>query len=235
MSIACDEPLRSCPVNAFLSYSSPEHALAERIAYSMRDAGHSVFFDRASLPPGEGYDTRIREAIERCDLFIYLISPASVSRGSYALAELAIAKRRWASPSGRLLPVLVGEVDLDTLPPYLNAVTVLRPQGDLVPEVLEAVSRLNRSRRQVRIYWTLAFCIAVFGATAMWWRWPKETSIPSPIPSPPPVAYPKGEPIKIVSMLSNSGWMLHFDILTQNPIKEIFVRGADEKTFKPFL
>ena len=91
-------------MNIFISYSSSDRALAERLAYSLREEGCDVFFDRASLPPGEGYDTRIREAIDDCDLLIFLLSAESVSAGSYALAELAIARRRWSSPSGRILP-----------------------------------------------------------------------------------------------------------------------------------
>ena len=138
-------------MNVFLSYSSPERVLAERLAYSLRDEGYSVFFDRISLPPDEGYDSRIRSAIGRCNLFIFLISRESVSGGSYALTELEIAQHKWASPSGRILPVMVSAVDFDTLPLYLNAVTVLRPQGDLVAEVVAVVSRL-RQRRRVRVY-----------------------------------------------------------------------------------
>lgn len=174
-------------MNVFLSYSSSERELAERLAYSLRDEGDSVFFDRTSLPPGEGYHSRIRTAIDRCSLFIFLISRESVSRGSYALTELGIAQNKWASPSGLILPVMVSEVDLDTLPPYLNAVTVLRPQGDLVAEVVAAVGQLRLRH---------------------------------------------AEPVKVTSSLTNSGWMLNFDILSDQPIKEIFYRFADENTFK---
>ena len=174
-------------MNVFLSYSSSDSELAERLAYSLRDEGYSVFFDRTSLPPGEGYHSRIRSAIDRCNLFIFLISRESVSRGSYALTELGIAQHKWASPSGRILPVMVSEVDFDTLPPYLNAVTVLRPQGDLVAEVMAAVSRLGLR---------------------------------------------DAEPVKVISSLTNSGWVLNFDILGDEPIKEIFYRFADEDTFK---
>lgn len=174
-------------MNVFLSYSSSERELAERLAYSLRNEGDSVFFDRTSLPPGEGYHSRIRNAIERCNLFIFLVSRDSISRGSYALAELGMAQHKWASPSGRILPVMVSEVDLDTLPPYLNAVSVLRPQGDPVAEVVAVVSRLRLR---------------------------------------------SAEPFKVISSLTNSGWVLNFDILGDEPIKEIFYRFAEEDTFK---
>ncbi len=129
-------------MNVFLSYSSSEHELAERLAYSLRDEDYTVFFDRTSLTPGDGYHSHIRSAIDTCDLFIFLISQESVMQGSYALTELGFAKQKWDSPSSRILPVMVHEVDINTLPTYLNAVTILRPQGNLVAEVLATVNQL---------------------------------------------------------------------------------------------
>ncbi len=127
----------------FISYSSPESDLAERLAYGLRGEGHTVFYDRDTLPPGQSYDTRIREAVEECDLFVCLIGPASFSPGSYALTELDLARQKWDDPSGRILPVMVAETALESLPPFIRAVTVLRPRGDLVAEVLAAVSHLE--------------------------------------------------------------------------------------------
>jgi hypothetical protein len=173
-------------MNVFLSYSSSDREFGERLAYGLRDEGDSVFFDRTSLPPGEGYHARIRSAIEECQLFIFLVSYDAVSSGSYALTELGIAQQKWANPSGRILPVTTSDIDPDLLPPYLNAVTVLRPKGDLVAEVVAAVSQLR---------------------------------------------FRHAESVKIISSLTNSGWMWTFDILMHEPVKEIFYRFAEEDTF----
>jgi TIR domain len=67
----------------FLSYSSKDRALAEPIYLALRAQGHRVFFDRSDLPPGEEYDIRIRRAIERSRLFVFLASPDSLKTGSY--------------------------------------------------------------------------------------------------------------------------------------------------------
>ncbi len=173
-------------MNIFLSYSSSDRELAERIAYGLRNDGDSVFFDRTSLPPGEAYHARIRSAIDECQLFIFLVSRDAVSSGSYALTELGIAQHKWTDPSGRILPVMTSAIDPDLLPPYLNAVTVLRPQGDLVADVVVAVSRLR-------------LLVA--------------------------------EPVKIISSLTNSGWLWTFEILTHEPVTEIFYRFAEENLF----
>ncbi|MEX2261993.1 MAG: toll/interleukin-1 receptor domain-containing protein [Bryobacteraceae bacterium] len=213
-------------MKVFVSYSSPEFTLAERLAYSLRDEGHSVFFDRASLPAGEGYDLRIREAVQGCNLFIFLVSPESVSHGSYALTELAIAQHKWNSPSGHVLPVIVTEVDLDILPPYLRGVTVLRPQGDPAAEIVAAVSEARRRRRRTlaRRAVLLLAPIAVLGGASIYYAedW---------------LDHPKAvgqdlEPVTVHSSIGNSGWMLTFDIIADQPVKEIFYRFADEEAFK---
>jgi len=80
-------------------YASQDRAVAESIYLALRAQGHSVFFDRADLPPGDEYDTRIRQAIERAQLFVFLLSPDSVDAGSYTLTELAIAQKTWDSPA----------------------------------------------------------------------------------------------------------------------------------------
>ncbi len=173
-------------MNVFLSYSSSDRELAERLAYSLREEGDSVFFDRTSLPPGEGYHARIRTAIDECQLFIFLASCDALSMGSYALTELAMAQQKWANPSGRILPIMTSDIDPDMLPPYLNAVTVLRPQGDLVADVVVAVSRLRLLQ---------------------------------------------AEPVKIISSLTNSGWTWTLEILSHEPVREIFYRFSADDPF----
>jgi sulfatase modifying factor 1 len=137
----------------FLSYSSKDRALAEPIYYALRADRHKVFFDRSDLPPGQEYDAHIRQAIEAADLFIFLVSPDSISEGSYTLAELDIAQKTWGSPGGRVLPVLVRPTELARVPAYLRAVTILEPDGNVPALVGDAVHRIAlRRRRAVKAY-----------------------------------------------------------------------------------
>ncbi len=214
-------------MKVFLSYSSAEFELAERLTYSLRNDGHTVFFDRVSLMPGEGYDTRIREAVENCSLFIFLISQDSVSSGSYALTELGLARQKWANPSGRILPVMISEVDFETLPAYLAAVTVLRPRGDLVAEIVAMVNRIE-SKRRLRIYWSIGGLL-VFTLLAIslqripQWTWLNVSErIPKAIT----------EPVRVVSSLSNSGWTMNLDIIAEDVIKEVFYRFTENEAYK---
>jgi len=141
-------------MDIFLSYASEQRASAEEIALALREEGHTVFFDRTELPEGEAYNARIREAIRKSDLLIFLLAPQAVSQGRYTLTELKFAEEQWPSPSGHVLPVMVAPTDLSLLPPYLRAVVVLRPAGNVPAEVVAAVERLSQPRwkRAMRPY-----------------------------------------------------------------------------------
>ncbi len=135
----------------FLSYASQDRAKVEPIHLALTaQRRHEVFFDRASLPAGEAYDARIREAIARADLFVFFVSPDAVDAGSYTLSELAMAAQQWPHPGGRVLPVVIGETPFDALPAYLKAVTLLTPSGNLAADVADAVARIATGRQRTR-------------------------------------------------------------------------------------
>src|SRR5262249_53312295 len=98
---------------------------------------------RSALPPGETFDARIRAVVEESDLFIFLITPESVSPGHYTLTELKFAEQRWGHPAGRVLPVMAEPTPLESVPAFLQAVTILKPQGTLVAEVAAEIGRLT--------------------------------------------------------------------------------------------
>ncbi len=231
-------------MDVFISYSSDDAEVAEQLAHRLRGEGHSVFFDRVSLPPGEAYDRRIREAVQGCDRFVFLLSAASIAPGSYALSELAMARERWPVPAGHVLPVALGPLDYDALPPYLGALTVFRPSGDAVAEV---VALLDAQGRHRRIRMVLGVTVALGGlvlAAALTLRFvppPQKTVAVAPAPataSTPPVAGgpvvmpPIAEPIRLVGMLANSGWLIYLDIVGPARPREIFVRWDGEADFR---
>jgi len=129
----------------FLSYSSEQTDAATRIELSLKEDGHKVFRDRSSLPAGEAFDARIREAVADSDVFVFLITRESVSAGRYTLTELKFAEKKWANPSGHVLPVMVQPVPKDAIPAYLRAVSFLTPKGSLTAEVAAAVAVMRAS------------------------------------------------------------------------------------------
>jgi hypothetical protein len=154
-----------CWVRIFLSYANEDRAVAEPLALLLRGEGHTVFFDRDDLPGGAEYDVRIRSAVNASDLFLFLISPESVAAGRYTLTELAIVRRRWPHPHDRVLPVMLRPTPLDAVPPYLRAVTIVDPAGNLAAEVGDEVERLRKRRIRHRVL-VAAVAAVVFAAVA---------------------------------------------------------------------
>ena len=156
----------------FLSYASEDRARVEPIRLALGAQGHEVFFDRESLPPGDAFDARIRQGIERSHLFIILLSPDTVDAGSYTLTELDIARETWANPAGHVLPVLIRPMPLETIPAYLKAVTLLETDGNLAAAVSDRVHRIALAQRRALLKNRVLpiFALAVIGAAA-WGYW----------------------------------------------------------------
>lgn len=140
-------PSSPATLRIFLSYSSEEASVAEQLYLRFKTSGHHVFFDRTTLTPGDEFDQAIRESIRESDLFVFLISPASIDDGAYARTELRFARDAWPSPVGHVLPVLAATTDFSKIPNYLKAVTILRPEGNLPAEVSAAVDDLATGRK----------------------------------------------------------------------------------------
>ena len=156
----------------FLSYASQDRAVAQSIELALREAGHDVFFDRDDLPPGEEFHNRIRSAIEKSDLMVFLLSPDAVDAGSYTLTELEIAEQIFKHASGRLLPVILRKTPRESTPPVLRSVTYLETAGNIPASVAAAVHRLavERKRRRLRklvaTFVATLVIVAVVGAGA---------------------------------------------------------------------
>jgi TIR domain len=127
----------------FLSHVSQDRSAAEAIAFSLRERGHKVFLDRDDLPVGQGFDERIERAVKQSEIFIFLISPDSVTAGRYTLTELLFARQKWPSPSGHVLPVRVRTTRREQIPSYLKAVTILEPQGNVAAEASAKVGEMR--------------------------------------------------------------------------------------------
>ena len=156
----------------FLSYASQDRAQAEPIRLALAAQGHDVFFDRESLPPGDAFDARIRQGIERSHLFIILLSPDTVDAGSYTLTEIDIARETWANPGGHVLPVLIRPMPLATIPAYLKAVTLFETDGNLAAAVSDRVHKIALARRHAllrnRVLPLFALTLIGIAAWAYW-------------------------------------------------------------------
>jgi hypothetical protein len=153
-------------MRVFISYASEDRNSAEQIHLALVGAGIQTFFDKQSLTAGGDCSTRIQAGVNTSDLFVFPISPDSITKGSYALTELHYARLRWPHPKGRVLPVIVRDVQFKEVPPYLGSVTILDPEGNLAAEVVLAISALAdnirpRGRRFFAILISVGMVLAV--------------------------------------------------------------------------
>ena len=130
-------------MKVFVSHAAEQRGEADRLAIALRARRHTVFLDADDLPPGGDYQSRIQQAIDDCDLFCFLISPQSITTGRFPLSELGMVRRRWPDPTGRVVPIMVTKVPIDSVPAYLRAVSILEPQGDLVADSLAGIEALR--------------------------------------------------------------------------------------------
>lgn len=128
----------------FLSYASEDKNLAEPVYYALVNDGHEVFFDRTSLPPGGDYNSNIRKEIDKCELFIFLISGYSVTK-KYTQTELKFAEKRWRSPKGAILPVMLAKTNYEAVPNYLKSITIFETSGNIAAEVADEVRRMGEA------------------------------------------------------------------------------------------
>ena len=90
----------------FLSYHSPDQALAERLkaAIERKDAASRLFFAPTHLRAGGSWSAQLAQEIAEATAFILLIGPAGI--GKWQVPEYDEALDRWVK-SGRIFPLIV--------------------------------------------------------------------------------------------------------------------------------
>lgn len=156
-------------MRAFIAYSSEARDTAEKVYLRLVESRHKVFFDRNSLSPSSSFDARIRSAIATSDLFIFLISPKSVSAGSYTLTELKFAQEKWPHPRKSVLAALVQPTSLDLVPNYLKATTILEPHGDAAAEICAWVQARAHERSARMVLTFAAVAASLLLCACAWW------------------------------------------------------------------
>jgi TIR domain/SIR2-like domain len=151
---------RNVPAGAiFLSYASDDLAAAGRLAEGLRAAGLEVWFDKEALQLAEPWARGIRRGIERCSLFLPVISRQAVSeenRRRYFWREWNDADdlaRGMAPDEAYIVPVVIDDTRIDraSLPEsFKRAQGTSLPGGQLTPEVAKLLQELVRAfhRRQ---------------------------------------------------------------------------------------
>jgi nucleoside 2-deoxyribosyltransferase len=86
------ETKKALPRHIFLSYASGDRQIARKLRASLSRWTHAQVFTPEDLDIGDRVDMRLRNELSRSDVFVILLSPASVS-SPWVLHELGAA---WA-------------------------------------------------------------------------------------------------------------------------------------------
>ncbi|HVT60088.1 MAG TPA: toll/interleukin-1 receptor domain-containing protein [Thermoanaerobaculia bacterium] len=151
---------RSIPDGAvFVSYASENLTAAGKLADGLRAAGLEVWFDKDALQMADDWARSIRRGIERCSLFLPVISREALSeenRRRYFWREWNDADdfaRGMAPDEAFIVPVVIDDTSLDSnaLPDSFNRKQGKSlPDGNVTPDVANLLKELVHAfhRRQ---------------------------------------------------------------------------------------
>jgi TIR domain-containing protein/SIR2-like protein len=109
-------PFEIEPGTVFVSYASDDLPFAKAIAAALAAEGLDVWFDKQELGSGDDFQRKIISAIDRCAVFVPVISKACGERRRFFFSEWRAAievskKAGWTSHF--LMPVIIDDVAYD--------------------------------------------------------------------------------------------------------------------------
>jgi hypothetical protein len=137
----------------FISYASNDRDAAKRLADGLRTAGLDVWFDQSDLRMGDDWARSIRRGIERCSLFLPVISRQTLSeenRRRYFWREWNDADdfaRGMAPGESFIVPIVIDDTRIDraALPDsFQRAQGRSLPDGAVTRDVAEVLVQLVR-------------------------------------------------------------------------------------------
>jgi TIR domain len=107
-------------VSVFISYTSADKQIARHMADALEAHGVSVWIDETSLPAGSRIAAYLHQAIEESDVFLILLSKASV-RSTWMQMETSAFLAKSNDSNARILTVVLDEDAKKNLPPLLRS------------------------------------------------------------------------------------------------------------------
>ena len=90
----------------FLSHQKEDKEFVEALGVNLRKNGIDVFFDKWDIQPGDSIPKEIEDALAECNLFLYVMSPASVKSKWVQEEYHAFLYRKINEHSLRIIPIL---------------------------------------------------------------------------------------------------------------------------------
>ncbi|MBT3877543.1 MAG: toll/interleukin-1 receptor domain-containing protein [Candidatus Scalindua sp.] len=128
----------------FLSYSRMDIETARNLYKKLKTAGHSVWFDKESLLPGQDWEIEIRRAIVEAKAILICLSSSWVERRGYIQKELKLAIEVMKEiPEGEIhtIPVRLDDCQVPSALAKLQWVDIFEPDG--IERLQQALERFR--------------------------------------------------------------------------------------------
>src|ERR1700755_1061920 len=101
--------------DVFVSYSHKDALFAQHLVDALEGRGIKAWYDGGEIRAGESFMRRIEDALEQSRYFLLMISPDYLA-SQWTSFELGVALSAASTKGARIIPVLVRDVDLSSLP-----------------------------------------------------------------------------------------------------------------------
>ena len=101
------------PKEVFLSHSSENREVTEKIAETLRNHNIPVWYSDTNIKGAQQWHDEIGKALRRCDWFLVLLSVDSI-KSKWVKMELSYALNH-SQYDGHILPVLLENCDFESL------------------------------------------------------------------------------------------------------------------------
>lgn len=130
-------------MKVFLSYSSTDRELADRLRERLAREGFEVWSDR-ELAAGESWVQGIEAAVRAADAILVLVGPQERNDEAQRFTWSAALQASWEDESRPLLPIVVGNAEL---PAFLKARQAIRLQTASDPDLDRAAAAISQVLR----------------------------------------------------------------------------------------
>ncbi len=128
------ENTRKQELRVFLSYAATDAVCAHKLRRLLSQRPNLRIFTTEMLSAGEDWETKLREELSRCDVFVVLLSLKSVA-SEWILHELGAA---WAL-NKPIIPIAINSEVFSKIPITLHGVQFVEIEDIEKPEVINQI------------------------------------------------------------------------------------------------
>ena len=151
--VAPDKPALSAgkaAASLFVSYASEDREAARRLVDGLKAEGFDVWFDKDRLLGGEVFQPDINKAIDKCSLFLPLIShhTGAYNRAFHKEWNAALERMdKYPRNVSFVLPVIIDDSSVDLKSQkgvderWMKLTTMVAPEGAVTGELIEAIKK----------------------------------------------------------------------------------------------